>query len=372
MSRRTGTPLLLLCALLLLLPVCAAAVAVPCPANEESPTPRLYSIGTVTGEANAPVFYYPSPEENAGDAIGFFNPGAQLLLLEVGSEWCRFSLDTDGYLKTESLCICGTQTTGVLPAIGYAFVTFAPDDPAADTADSLPFLKFLADCDTTGSGDPVTNGMALELIGFCGNMVQLRNSSFNGFLRREHVNLLLNEELFIPRLVTATQGDYRTGDALPPGLYRAATDGGGGATVTLTGGNGSVLVHTVENNQEVSVTMYIPPDTAVSLSAHAVLTSVPREPRAGQAVYPGGRLLPGPDGDMTLASDWGGLYLIRAEAADAYYTQATLWNDKLLEPGEARPLAPGQTITICPRPGELIELHHCRLVSKAYTALETP
>jgi len=367
MKRLIQAALRILCALLLAMPECAAAIAVPITDDEALHAPRLYTIATVVGEENVPCYYYPTPEANAETAIGYFYPGTQLPLLETGEDWCRFSLVISGYIQTEHLALSGTQTTGYPETHGYAFVTFSPEDPALQSADCILFLPFLADCDPDSPGDPATNGLALDFVGFCGDMVQLKCSNSNGFLHRKHVHLLLDEDLFTGWQTAVTTGEYRTGKDFPAGLYRAGTDGGGDAAVTLTGAGGKMISHRIENSADVFVTLYIPPDTSVSLSAHAVLHAVPETPMPRQAVYPGGRILPGVDGDFNPTMDWNGLCTIQADnTPDAEYILSTLWNDKLLEAGEPCSLAPGETRIIRLRAGELIELHNCHLIDGSH------
>ena len=338
----------ILCLLLLAMPLGAQGTAA-----------KLFHIGTVVGEENVPYYFYASPEETEAGKMGYYYTGTQLQLLEIGPEWCRFSLGFTGYIRTSHLSI--SQTPGEIKPIGFAFATFSPDDPAVQSTDNILFIPFLSDCNPNQTaGDPFSIGRPMRLIGYCGDMVQANRYGIDGFFQNKHVNILTYDNLFSQTQTIVHAGTYRIGDTLSAGLYHAASDGAGTAEIRIADNTGKMLTYTLENIASAAYTIYLPAGAAVTVSEHGVLASVPSAAAKNEPLYNGGRLLSGVDADLEWLSGW--QYSIHAaDTGEAYYILSTPWNDKMLEPGESFFLEPGETKDINLDAGESIELHNCRL-----------
>ena len=337
--------------------VCVIVLAASAQAWQENVS-RVFYIGTVIGEENTPCYYYASPE--AGEPLGYYYPGTQLAVWAAGPEWCHFDMGRDYYMP--SACVSVTEAIGTVDPIGFAFVTFPPDDPAAQSTDSVLFIPLLCDCNPDQTaGDPLSVGVPLQLLAYCGDMVQVRLYATDGFVQRKHVNILTYDDLFSDTPVTFLAGYYPADSILPAGLYHAATDGEAAAEIRVVSGDQS-LTYTVDNLADTVYSLYLPAGVAVTVSAHGSLTRVTGKAEQNPIACSGGRLVSGIDADLQWISGWE--YTVCADdTEDAYFVRSTLWNDQTLTSGEVYTLAPGETRRVKVNAGEIIELHHCRLES---------
>jgi hypothetical protein len=316
--------------------------------------PKEFFIGTVIGEEGSQCFYYTSPEESPENAVGFFNPGAQVLIMQYDPEWCHILLSSEGYIRTSDLSI--SQAPGDLKPIGYAFASFSLDDPDINPNG---FIELLGDCDTEQPGDVIGNGNALQLIGYAGEMLQVRSGNYDGFIYKKHANILTFQELFLypgdNRVFT--KGKFKTGRYLPSGLYRASAVDGENAALLIANNEGGELVYKLDDLEDTPYTVYIPEHTTVSISEHGILTSITYR-EIESSGYANGRQLCGVDFEGAPEA----IYRIVAENTEkAYYIESTLWQDNLLEAGKVYELAPNEEKSIQVLDGEILELHHCRL-----------
>ncbi|MEA5014070.1 MAG: SH3 domain-containing protein [Candidatus Limiplasma sp.] len=337
--------------------------AVSANADEEIPA-KEFHYGTVVGKENCPCYYYTTPKESDENIVGFFYPGAQVKILELGEKWCYIVLGREGYIQTSHLSISPSSTKlrqtvyfTSLPPIGFAFVNFSLNDPDIENDG---FIGLLLDCDTTQGGDPLDNGSVLKLIGYAGDLIQVQKTNFDGFIRKKHASILLFKDLFAVNSKTYLSGTYQEGADLESGLYRAASNGIGNATIRVSDGTANELLYELSADSALFTTLYIPQNMTIDISANGVLTPILYENTLNHEEFHGGRILSGVDAYIDLPPD--GYYSIIADnTKGAYYIISTIWNDKLLKSGKRYDLQLGQEERINVRAGNFIELHNCRL-----------
>lgn len=314
------------------------------------------SVGITIGEYGKHCFFYSEPSDNIDNVVGFYYPGSKVYITERSGEWYHIYYEVDGYMKAEDLA----ELHGIdrIDTIGYAFCSFDSANPGTEPD---AFIEFRVDCDSGKPGDAVGYGEAFELIGYAGDMLQVRRGAFNGFIPRNKAYVITLQNLFCteddPK--TYSSGSYRSGKSIPSGLYQVTATEPMGELV-LTKDTGERISYKLENVAGDFFTIYIPSQANVYIPKECFLSQLERR-KLEKDFLEEGRYLCG--------VDFVGLpnrsYEVTANDTEgAYYIISNLFSDQTMDVGTIYPLLPGEKRILYVFPGEYIETHHCIVEEK--------
>lgn len=315
------------------------------------------SVGITIGEEGKRCFYYSEPNERIDNIVGFYYPGSKVYILDKDNAWYHISYETDGYIKAEDLAVL--QGVDQIHSIGYAFTSY--DDNDSDIVGPDGFVEFRVDCDLEKPGDPMASGEAFELIGYAGDMLQVKRGAIYGFIPRNLACVITLQDLFFTKEDSKTygSGSYRSDTSIPSGLYQVRATETAGALI-LAKDTGEQISYALEDVLNTHYTIFIPKQVNVYIPSGCCLYQVTSK-QSEDNLHEEGRYLCGVD-----FAGWPNkTYEVTAlDTEDAYYIISNLFDDQTMDEGTTYRLSPGESRNLDILPGEFIEIHDCVVEEK--------
>lgn len=309
------------------------------------------SVGITIGEDGKHCFFYSEPNDNIDNVVGFYYPGSQVYILDRSNEWYHIYYEVDGYMKAEDLSVL--NGVNQIQTIGYVFSSFDGNDLDVEPDD---FIEFRVDCDLGKPGDAIGSGEAFELIGYAGEMLQVRRGAFNGFIPTNKAYVITFHDLFSteesPKIYGP--GSYLSGTSIPSGLFQVTATETVGMLILLKE-TGERISYELEDVAGAYYSVFIPKQANVYIPWGCCLSQVTRRQQERDFLK---------EGRYLCGVDFAGLpnccYEVTANDTEgAYYIISNLFEDQTMDEGTIFSLLPGESRILYIFPGEYIETHCC-------------